>query len=201
MLVEKREQLNRQAAKRKLWLRIRYGCRSIVHSPFRLLGLLLLIVAIILVVQRCKHYGNSGGVLTAINGGLWTLAVYAMGALSLLLYIAINGTPWGAGWMSDDLHRAGVINEVNEPPILLDRKVDVENPKVEILTFQTTGIPLNVWEDKQLAIESALNAFVVKVKEGRTRNTVQLHIVSSEGAFPDIAPWRDEYLGSTEKTL
>ena len=200
MLIERKEQLSRQAARRKLWLRIQYGCRNIVRSPLRLLGLLALVVVISVAVLWCN--GHSGiGIVAAITMGLWTLAAYAIGALGLLLYVVVNGTPWGATGISDDLHRAGVVNQVEEPPILLERKQDVENPKVEILTLHTTGIPLDLWEDKQLAIESALNAFVVKVKEGRTRNTVQLHTVNSEGAFPDIAPWRNEYLSDKDGVL
>ena len=201
MLVERKEQLNRQAARRKLWLRIKYGCRSIVHNPFRLLGLLPLAVAIIMAVLWCKNYATSGGVVVAIIAEIWLLAVYMLGFLSVLLYVVLNGTPWGANGISDDLHRAGVVNQVEEPPILLERKKDVENPKMEILTLHATGIPLDLWEDKQLAIESALNAFVVRVKEGRTRNTVQLHTVNSEGAFPEIAPWNDGYLSDKDGVL
>lgn len=200
MLIERKEQLSRQASRRKLWLRIQYGCRNIVRSPLRLLGLLALIAVIFAALLWCNGHGGIG-IVAAITMELWTLAVYATGALGLLLYLVINGTPWGATGISDDLHRAGVVNQVEEPPILLERKQDVENPKVEILTLHTTGIPLDLWEDKQLAIESALNAFVVKVKEGRTRNTVQLHTVNSEGAFPDIAPWRDEYLSDKDGVL
>ena len=201
MLIERKEQLSRQAARRKLWLRIKYGCRNIFRSPLRLLGVLPLTVAVAIAVLWCKNYANSGGVVAAITAEIWLLAVYMLGFLSVLLYVVINGTPWGATGISDDLQRAGVVNQVEEPPILLERKQDVENPKVEILTLHVTGIPHNLWEDKQLAIESALNVFVVKVKEGRTRNTVQLHTVNSEGAFPDIAPWRDEYLSDKDGVL
>lgn len=201
MLIERKEQLSRQAARRKLWLRIKYGCRNIFRSPLRLFGLLPLTVAIAIAVLWCKCYATSGGVVAAITAEIWLLAVNMLSLLSVLLYVVINGTPWGATGISDDLQRAGVVNQIDEPPILLERKKDVENPKVVILTLHATGIPLDLWEDKQLAIESALNAFVVRVKEGRTRNTVQIHTVSSEGAFPDIAPWRDEYLSNKDGVL
>lgn len=201
MLVERKEQLNRQAVRRKLWLRIKYGCRNIFCSLHRFLGLLSVIAAIAIAVQWCKNYGNSGETLAAITAEIWLLAVYMIGFLSVILYVVINGTPRGANGISDDLHRAGVVNQIEEPPILLERMKDVNNPKVEILTLHATGIPLDLWEDKQLAIESALNAFVVKVKEGRTRNTVQLHIVSSEGTFPDVVRWNDSYLSERDGVL
>ena len=201
MLIERKEHLSRQAEWRKLCIRLKYGTRNMVRNKVRLLGLLLILAAIFVAVCSCKDYGNSGGFTAVLTAELWLLAICVLGSLSLLAYIVLNGTPWRANAVSDDLQRAGIVNNVDEPPILVERTQDENNYKVMILDFHATGIALDLWEDHQLAAESALNAYIVKVQEGQNRNHVLLHVVNSEGAFPDIAPWQDEYLSDKDGVL
>lgn len=201
MLIERKEHLSRQAEWRKLCIRLKYGIRNMVRNKVRLLGLLLILAAIFVAVCSCKDYGNSGGFIAVLTAELWLLTICVLGSLSLLAYIVLNGTPWRANAISDDLQRAGIVNNVDEPPILVERTQYESNSKVMILDFHATGIALDLWEDHQLAAESALNAYIVKVQEGQNRNHVLLHVVNSEGAFPNIAPWLDEYLSDKDGVL
>ena len=201
MLIERKEHLSRQADRRKLWIRIKYGCKNIAHSIWRILGLFVILAVIKIALNYCDAYDDFGGVVETIVAAIWYVVIYMLGAFFLLLYIVLNGTPWSANAISDDLQRAGIINNADEPPILVERKQDESNPKVMILDFHATGIALDFWEDRQLAAESALNAYIIKIQEGRNRNHVLLHTVNSEGAFPDIAPWRDCYLSDKDGVL
>ena len=201
MLKERQSYLSRQAEWRKLWIRIKYGCKNIFHSFGRIVGLVALLATIQLALYNCGAYNDFGGIVETITAGIWRIAIYALGAFSVLVYVVLNGTPWRANAISDDLQRAGIVNNVDEPPILVAKTVDEENPNIVILDFHATGIAQNLWEDRQLAVESALNAYIIKVKEGRNRNHVLLHTVNSEGAFPEIAKWKDEYLSDKDGVL
>ena len=46
MLIERKEHLSRQADRRKLWIRIKYGCKNIAHSIWRILGLFVILAVI-----------------------------------------------------------------------------------------------------------------------------------------------------------
>ena len=144
---------------------------------------------------------SQAGFPASLYAGVWTCVLCIAEPVAIVLYLIVIGTPKNAKRISDDLQRAGVVNDVDEPPILIERKLDLHNPTIEILVFQTVGIPFDIWAEKQLAIESALNAFVVKVQEGRARNQVMLSIVCSEGAFPQIAFWNEQYNSDNDDVL
>ena len=198
MLKEREQYLNAQNAIRRNLLRAKIGWKKIRSSRLRLVGLLAICVALIIAILCCNAYEDEG---VAVIPGLWCLAIYVSSPILIMGYIILIGTPWGADLVSDNLHRAGIINEVDEPPILLEKLCDSGNDNVNILVFQAVGIPLDLWMDKQLAVESALNAYIVRVQEGKERNNVLLHTVNSEGAFPDIVRWHERYLSDRDGVL
>lgn len=200
MLTERQQHLSNQTARRKICLRIKSGAQKMLHSKWRMLGLVALCVLLMAVFMCCKTHANSGGI-AAVSSNLWCCALYMGAPVVILEYLLLIGTPWGADLIEDNLQRAGIVNEVDEPPILLEIGFSQENDRVRILEFQTVGIPMNLWKDKQLAAESALDAYIVKVQESQKRNRVFLHTVKSEGAFPEIARWDENYLPKGDGVL
>ena len=75
--------------------------------------------------------------------------------LALLLY------PFGRRAAKDQLQCIGLINHAGMPPDLLRKRRDKDNPRVTIWEFRNQSIPLQEWEKKCLAIETALG----KLKE------------------------------------
>lgn len=85
------------------------------------------------------------------------LFVGGLALLTLLLY------PFGRRAAKDQLQCIGLINHAGMPPDLLRKRRDKDNPRVTIWEFRNQSIPLQEWEKKCLAIETALGITIVKL--------------------------------------
>lgn len=203
MLKSRQEHLSAQNQRRHFLLRFKNGLNNAIH--IRRYSLML-IASIVLLIGSYLYLWNiacSKGttVLMRMHSELRLRTMQIISPVLIVTLIIRIGTPWGAGKISDNLHRSGVVNSVEEPPILLGSKLDPTNSNVQVMTFQAIGIPFDLWKNNQLAVESALNAYVVQIQEGRRRNEVLLYTVKSEGDFPDVVRWRDSYLSPYPATL
>lgn len=110
----------------------------------------------------------------------------------VMIVLLLLGTPPGAIQISDNLHRAGVVNGVDEPPMLIARYPYPGNYNVEILEFIGVGIPITKYEDKKPGIQTALNCFVDMIREGPAPNRVLLYTVPYN-VLPDKIAWSEDH--------
>ena len=75
----------------------------------------------------------------------------------LLLY------PFGRRAAKDQLQCIGLVNHAGMPPDLLRKRRDKDNPRVTVWEFRNQSIPLQEWDKKRLAIETALGITIVKL--------------------------------------
>ena len=85
---------------------------------------------------------------------------------TLLLY------PFGRRAAKDQLQCIGLINHAGMPPDLLRKRRDKDNPRVTIWEFRNQSVPLQEWEKKCLAIETALGITIVKLAYAKGRSRV-----------------------------
>ena len=112
------------------------------------------------------------------------VAVCIIAAILFLLWL---GTPSGLLSTTANLIRGGLTNSVGEAPMLLSRHSD-END-VEVLEFETYGIPSEKWEDVQTVIGSALNVHIVKLKQGKDNRHILLFAVPATRQLSDSIRW------------
>lgn len=202
MLKQRQTHLASQARWSRLFLRLRLGLTKLLQNKHAFAGFVgLLFVSTLLYCWCLLPNHTDADAFESLTTLLWLVALTISTPVVLIGYTILIGTPWRADHISDNLQRAGIVNSVDEPPILTQKSTDKDNPKIEILVFQATGIPFDLWSESQLAIESALNAYVVQIQEGSKRNQVLLYTVDSEGAFPAIARWNECYLSHDPATL
>ena len=60
-------------------------------------------------------------------------------------------------------------------PELLRKRQDKEHPRVTVWEFRNQSIPLAVWEEKQAALEAALDVSIVKIIYGKSRSRVLIY--------------------------
>ena len=116
------------------------------------------------------------------------LFVGGLALLTLLLY------PFGRRAAKDQLQCIGLINHAGMPPDLLRKRRDKDNPRVTIWEFRNQSIPLQEWEKKCLAIETALGITIVKLAYAKGRSRVLVYSVSADDDLPEVLKWRDSYL-------
>lgn len=189
-----RDSVSGETLRRHLWLRFQNGVEQVKSEASKRHILVGYIVAAIL-AWMAVHAAVSGPIDTIVRGVYDTLLplVFVVGLLALLVWL---GSPRGAVAVQNGLLRAGVVNHAGEPPCLLRRYPDPDNPALTILEFDVNGVPRSMWEDKQADIETALNLYIAQYRGGADNRRLLLYTVPADGGLPTCLPWSDDYLSS-----
>ena len=116
------------------------------------------------------------------------LLVGGMVLLAILIY------PFGRRTTKDQLQCAGLVNHAGMPPELLRKRRDKDNPRVTVWEFRNQSIPLQEWENKRLAIETALGITIVKLAYAKGKSRVLVYAVPAGDDLPEVLKWKDTYL-------
>ena len=106
----------------------------------------------------------------------------------LLLY------PFGRRAAKDQLQCIGLVNHAGMPPDLLRKRRDKDNARVTVWEFRNQSIPLQEWEKKRLAIETALGITIVKLTYAKGKSRVLVYAVPAGDDLPEVLKWKDSYL-------
>ena len=77
---------------------------------------------------------------------------------------------------------------------MLHKRRDEDNPRVTVWEFRNQGIPLQEWDKKRLAIETALGITIVKLAYAKGKSRVLVYAVSAGDDLPEVLKWKDSYL-------
>ena len=140
--------------------------------------------------EQVKHIELISPILkAAMEHALFAyLLVGAAVLLALLLY------PFGRRAAKDQLQCIGLVNHAGMPPDLLRKHRDKDNPRVTVWEFRNQSIPLQEWDKKRLAIETALGITIVKLAYAKGKSRVLVYAVSAGDDLPEVLKWKDSYL-------
>ena len=167
------------------------------NLPLKLFALALFFVGAVYVAtkqaalcEQVKHIELISPILkAAMEHALFAyLLVGAAVLLALLLY------PFGRRAAKDQLQCIGLVNHAGMPPDLLRKHRDKDNPRVTVWEFRNQGIPLQEWDKKRLAIETALGITIVKLAYAKGKSRVLVYAVSAGDDLPEVLKWKDSYL-------
>ena len=77
---------------------------------------------------------------------------------------------------------------------LLRKRRDKDNVRVTVWEFRNQSIPLQEWEKKRLAIETALGITIVKLTYAKGKSRVLVYAVPAGDDLPEVLKWKDSYL-------
>ena len=183
--------------RRAYWHDLLRQLRGTPDFPVKLFFLALFLVGAVYVAtkqtalcEQVKHIELISPMLKAAMEHAVTayLFVGGMALLTLLLY------PFGRRAAKDQLQCIGLINHAGMPPDLLRKRRDKDNPRVTIWEFRNQSIPLQEWEKKCLAIETALGITIVKLAYAKGKSRVLVYSVSADDDLPEVLKWKDSYL-------
>ena len=80
------------------------------------------------------------------------------------------------------------------PPDLLHTRRDEDNPRVTVWDFRNQGSPVQEWDKKRLASETALGITIVKLAYAKGKSRVLVYAVSAGDDLPEVLKWKDSYL-------
>ncbi len=121
---------------------------------------------------------------------------------ALTAYLLVGGValaalmvyPFGRQTAKDQLQCIGLVNHAGMPPDLLRKRRDKDNPRVTVWEFRNQSIPLQEWEKKRPAIETALGITIVKLAYAKGKSRVLVYAVSAGDDLPEVLKWKDSYL-------
>lgn len=140
--------------------------------------------------EQVKHIELISPILKAAMEHSVTAYMFVggMALLALLLY------PFGRRAAKDQLQFIGLVNHAGLPPDLLSKRRDKDNPRVTVWKFRNQSIPLQEWEKKRLAIETALGITIVKLAYAKGKSRVLVYSVPAGDDLPEKLEWKDSYL-------
>ena len=183
--------------RRAYWHDLLRQLRGTPDFPVKLFFLALFLVGAVYVAtkqailrEHVKHIVLISPILKAAMEHAVTayLFVGGLALLTLLLY------PFGRRAAKGQLQCIGLINHAGMPPDLLRKRRDKDNPRVTIWEFRNQSIPLQEWEKKCLAIETALGITIVKLAYAKGKSRVLVYAVSAGDYLPEVLKWKDSYL-------
>ena len=116
------------------------------------------------------------------------LLVGDMVLLTILIY------PFSKRTTKDQFQCVGLVNHAGMPPELLRKRRDGDNPRITVWEFRNQSIPLQEWENKRLAIETALGITIVKLAYDKGKSRVRVYAVPAGDDLPEVLKWKERYL-------
>ena len=120
------------------------------------------------------------------------LTAYLLAGAAVLLALLLY--PFGRRAAKDQLQCIGLVNHAGVAPDLLRKRRDRDNPRVTIWEFRNNSIPLQEWEKRQAAIETALGLTIVKLTYAKGKSRVLVYAVPAGDDLPEKLEWKDSCL-------
>ncbi len=142
---------------------------------------------------------ESDQMIAQLFRGILKITFLFLVVVGLLVVLLKIGTPVGANKAQENLWKIGLVNHVGEMPYLMKKEHSKNGSTV--LEFESNGIPLVEWQNKQSRIEAALNLNITKMEQGKNRQRIILYAVSGDKQLPEKIIWKEQYLKKEEFLL
>ncbi len=154
-----KDNVNREWRQAVIRYRLRFGIKSLVKKPWRLIPFLLLTVAFPL-IWSCREK-----LIPATDIPLVVVVYqYTVSALFVIAYIMLMAGLLWAFSIPKKAKKTEIAMMVSDfgyltnPPALVSNERGEHNTR--ILTFYSRGIPIEKWKEEKADIQSALNATI-----------------------------------------
>jgi len=143
----------------------------------------------VLDLKATASIGEIGHSMAAVQ----TVSLLVLAVTVALIGCYYKGSVPGAKRIYQDLLRGGVVNSAGEAPLLLKKEAINGKAGNCLLTFKSTGIPLERWQDLSPIIAASLGLYIVEIKEGNAPYTYTVHTVANE-CLPTKIDWSPDII-------
>lgn len=200
MTQNEKYQIKRRTLRRDFWQRL---CGS-PDLPVKLLFVALYLAGAVWVWSKQEGISTFAEGVEMISPIMLAAMTHAVPAYLLVGGVALAVLlfyPFGRRAAKDQLQSIGLANHAGMAPDLLRKKRDKENPRVTVWEFRNQSIPLQEWEKKRPAIETALGLIIVKLAYAKGKSRVLVYAVPAGDDLPEVLKWEDSYLSSKSFVL
>ena len=170
---------------------------STSDAPVKLILILFYLIGGILVWKNQQTIANSAGNMDylspiagyALEHIFGTYITFGLIIVPILIFLPLDKRA-----VQDQLRNIGLVNHTDMVPELKRKYKDKDNPRITIWEFSSQGIPLKIWQDKQAAIETALDITIVKMKYGSGKSRILLYTVPARTDLPEVINWNPKFL-------
>ena len=170
---------------------------STSDAPVKLILILFYLMGGILVWKNQQTIANSTGNMDYLSPVAGYALEHILGTyitVGLIIIPILIFLPLDKRAVQDQLRNIGLVNHTDMMPELKRKYKDKDNPRITIWEFSSQGIPLKVWQDKQAAIETALDITIVKMKYGSGKSRILLYTVPARTDLPEVINWNPKFL-------
>ena len=170
---------------------------STSDAPVKLILILFYLMGGILVWKNQQVIANSTGNMDYLSPVASYALEYIFGTyitVGLIIVPILIFLPLDKRAVQDQLRNIGLVNHTDMVPELKRKYKDKENPRITLWEFSSQGIPLKIWQDKQAAIETALDITIVKMKYGSGKSRILLYTVPARTDLPEVINWNPKFL-------
>lgn len=176
-----------QAWRSRVFFRFKVGIEELIHdSAKRTVTIAYILVTLIIRVVWTGIIHKPGDAFENIAYESRLMLYSIMTILGLLFLIISFAHPIQALHVHKALLRAGFVNSVGEPPMLI--RIDYSEDRC-VYVFRSAGIALQEWTDNKEVIENALNITIGNIKEVQNKQTVQVYAAYGDYQFPEKMEW------------
>lgn len=172
-----REELNVSHCKKRIYIRLKQGALSIKTSKakkYLMCGLFVLLFLLYFAVVVKENNRYSWLENFALN------CQFAVGTLVMISFVLIMFSNPIEAWKSTrNFIRAGLVNSVGEPPILISIKRISSNNVLYV--FESVGISLEYWEKHRLNLENAFDMSISGIRIGK--NMREIEVLAFKGKY------------------
>lgn len=182
--------------RRRIFLRIKFGCIFLKQNK-KLFVLLIPIMLAIILANISYYMHNTGEFIDKLTHVSNVIALLVFIPVIDVLILYLRGTPFKARYYENHLKEAGIVNSIGIPMMLISKSY---NPITELddWKFDLQNIPFENLNDNWEKIETALNVSIFDIKLIDNRQTVIISTKKATMDDRDIIPWSIYYMSNKE---
>ena len=184
-----RNNLNYQSWRARVLFRLKIGLQFILSDKNALRNTIFLICVFVAYwgIRYVMLVPSENEVMAVMQWKASKVTSILFISLISVIYLISYSQPLEALRSHQALLRAGFINSVGEPPMLISLTFD--GP---IMRYQYTaeGITLNIWEDNKEVLENALNIVIGQIKETSDKQHILMTAVDGGFHYPEKMYWK-----------
>ena len=150
-----------------------------------------------MLLRLAGQRASGSPVMAAILQNIFTVYIVVGAVVLVVLFLY----PMDRKMAEEELKRVGLTNHEGEASRLLSRRNDCRRPHITIWVFDSRGISIQEWRDKQGRIETALDITIANIRNVRGKRRIALHAVPTKNDLPDFIQWKDSYLSHDDFVL
>ncbi|MDH6603727.1 S-DNA-T family DNA segregation ATPase FtsK/SpoIIIE [Bacilli bacterium PM5-9] len=201
---EAKEMIRNKTTMKIKFLYLKNGFKELYRNPWKNIFIIIFITLALLILNNINYLYNlftTWPIYYVVKTTI-TLAIIII-ILMLFILLMINlGRPFFSTTINNNLLKIGLVNHIDEIPILLSKYKSKQKKHVRIFEFLNNGFNIMDFEKSREKIESILGVKILKIEYTQGQKIIIVYgIPLNISESQKIMYWKDDYLNCDDFTL